>query len=149
MRFALDTNILAYAAGVNDDERKGEALRIIRQLPEADTFVSVQVLGELFRVLVRKAHRSPAQARATVQHTFDTFRITETSPPILLTAIDLVAAHSLSIWDAVVLAASAEAECSVLLSEDLHDGFFWNGVTVANPFAAVKNPLLAGLFKSE
>jgi predicted nucleic acid-binding protein len=149
MRLALDTNILAYAAGVNDDARRDEALRIIRQLPEADTCVSVQVLGEFFRVLVRKARRSPAQARTTVLRTYDTFRIIETSPTILLAAIDLVIGHSMNIWDAVILAGSVEAGCSLLLSEDLQDGFTWNGVTVVNPFAAPKNPLLAALLKSE
>jgi predicted nucleic acid-binding protein len=149
MRLALDTNILAYAAGVNDDARRDEALRIIRQLPEADTCVSVQVLGEFFRVLVHKARRSPAQARTTVLRTYDTFRIIETSPTILLAAIDLVIGHSMNIWDAVILAGSVEAGCSLLLSEDLQDGFTWNGVTVVNPFAAPKNPLLAALLKSE
>jgi Predicted nucleic-acid-binding protein, contains PIN domain len=55
MRIALDTNILAYAEGVNGPTRKRAALELIRKLPESSTFLSVQVLGELFRVLVGKA----------------------------------------------------------------------------------------------
>ena len=55
MRIALDTNILAYAEGVNGSARKRAALELIRKLPERSTFVPVQVLGELFRVLVGKA----------------------------------------------------------------------------------------------
>ncbi|WP_205963481.1 PIN domain-containing protein [Roseicella aquatilis] len=31
---------------------------------------------------------------------------------------------------------AAEAECRLLLSEDIQDGFTWRGVTVRNPFAA-------------
>jgi predicted nucleic acid-binding protein len=44
-----------------------------------------------------------------------------------------------------VLAASAEAECRLLLSEDLQEGFTWRGVTVTNPFAAALHPMLAAL----
>ncbi|HZC22176.1 MAG TPA: VapC toxin family PIN domain ribonuclease, partial [Candidatus Binatia bacterium] len=48
-------------------------------------------------------------------------------------------------WDAIILSAAAEAGCRLLLSEDLQAGFTWNGVTVANPFAAKKHELLAEL----
>jgi len=56
--------------------------------------------------------------------------------------MDLAAEHGLSIWDSVILAASAEAGCRLLLSEDLQDGFTWRGVTVTNPFSANVHPLL-------
>ena len=59
--------------------------------------------------------------------------------------IDLASDRGLTIWDSVVLAASAEAECRLLLSEDLQEGFTWRGVTVANPFAPVLNPILAAM----
>ena len=58
---------------------------------------------------------------------------------------DLACDHGLTIWDSVVLAASAEAECRLLLSEDLQEGFTWRGVTVTNPFAPTLHPLLAAL----
>ena len=29
-----------------------------------------------------------------------------------------------------------------LLSEDMHEGFIWNGVTIANPFCKAPHPLL-------
>jgi predicted nucleic acid-binding protein len=50
--------------------------------------------------------------------------------------------HQLAFWDAIVLSAAADANCRVLLSEDLQDGFTWSGVTVVNPFAATPHPLL-------
>jgi hypothetical protein len=31
------------------------------------------------------------------------------------------------------------------LSEDMQDGFSWRGVTVVNPFASKRHPLLDGL----
>lgn len=145
MRIALDTNILAYAEGVNGPTRKRAALELIRKLPESSTFLSVQVLGELFRVLVGKAGFTVVQARAAIIGWQDTFPLVETSPAILLAATDLAVHHALSIWDAIIVSAAAVAGCRLLLTEDLQDGFTWSGVTIANPFAAVKHPLLQGL----
>jgi len=61
----------------------------------------------------------------------------------MINATDLASDHGLTIWDSVILAASAEAQCRLLLSEDLQDGFTWGGVTVTNPFAPALHPLLA------
>ena len=63
----------------------------------------------------------------------------------MVSATDLASDHGLTIWDSVVLAASAEAECRLLPSEDLQEGFTWRGVTVTNPFAPALHPLLAVL----
>ena len=145
MRLALDTNILAYAAGVDDAEHKSVALELIGRLPELDTFLPVQVLGELFRVLVRKARFTRAQARTTILRLQDTFPLIETSRSVLLAGAELAVDHNLNIWDAIILAAAAEADCRLLLSEDLQDGFTWRGVTVANPFAPKKHALLGHL----
>ena len=149
MRLAVDTNILAYAAGVNGSERKNAALAIVSRLPASDTFLPVQVLGELFRVLVRKAGFRPAQARITIIRLMDSFPLIETNPSILLAATDLTVDHGIGIWDAVILAAAAEAGCRLLLSEDLQDGFTWRGVTVVNPFGAKKHELLEELLGSD
>jgi predicted nucleic acid-binding protein len=148
MRIAIDTNVLAYAEGVNGAARRKTALALIEKLPAATTFVPVQVLGELFRVLVRKAGQSPERARAAVLGWHHTFPLIETSPSVLVVATDLAVDHGLGIWDAVIVAATAAAGCRLLLSEDLQDGFIWSGVTVANPFAAKKHDLLAGLLKT-
>jgi predicted nucleic acid-binding protein len=69
----------------------------------------------------------------------------ETSAAVMINAMDLATDHGLTIWDSVVLAASADAECRLLLSEDLQEGFTWRGVTVTNPFAPTLHPLLAAL----
>jgi predicted nucleic acid-binding protein len=148
MRLALDTNVLAYAEGVNGVARKKAALEIIEKLPGESTFLPVQVLGELFHVLVRKAGRSPERARAAILSWRDVFPLIETSPAVMLAAADLATRHRLGIWDAVVFSAAAAAGCRLLLSEDLQEGFTWNGVTVTNPFSQEKHELLAGLLES-
>jgi predicted nucleic acid-binding protein len=149
MRVALDTNILVYAEGVNGASRKKAALEVIDKLPGDSTFLPVQVLGELFRVLVRKARRKPELARSAILAWKDTFALIETSPAVLFSAADLAVDHNFSIWDSVILSAAAAADCRLLLSEDMQDGFTWNGVTVANPFASVKHELLVSLLDEE
>jgi predicted nucleic acid-binding protein len=42
-----------------------------------------------------------------------------------------------------------EADCRLLLSEDMQDGFIWHGVTIANPFAHPRHPLLEGLLEQQ
>lgn len=148
MRVALDTNVLAYAEGVNGAPRRKAALEIIGHLPAETTFVPVQVLGELFHVLVRKAQWEPKAALKGILSWQDTFTLIETSSAVLFTASELSVNHNIHIWDAVVLSAAAAAGCRLLLSEDLHAGFTWNGVTVVNPFAEPKNALLTELLGS-
>jgi predicted nucleic acid-binding protein len=53
---------------------------------------------------------------------------------VVLDAMELVVSHQLSFWDAVMLAAAAQAGCRLLVSEDMQNGFTWRGVTIGNPF---------------
>jgi predicted nucleic acid-binding protein len=149
VKVALDTNVLAYAEGTNGNARRDQALALIERLPPDAIVLPVQTLGELFNVLVRKAKRRPARAHAALLSWQDTYPAVETSVTVMLSAADLAVSHALSIWDAVVLAASAEAGCRLLLSEDLQEGFTWRGVTITNPFALSPHPLLASLLSAE
>ena len=147
MRVALDTNILAYAEGTNGPAMKEAALDLIQKLPQDSTVLPAQTLGELFNVLVRKAKRPAASARTAILSWRDAFPVLDTSAAVIANAADLATDHQLGIWDAVVVAAAAEAECRLLLSEDLQEGFTWRGVTVTNPFSPHRHLLLNTLFE--
>jgi predicted nucleic acid-binding protein len=148
VRVALDTNVLAYAEGVNTAAQQEAARALLRRLPRASLVLPVQVLGELFNVLVRKGGFSLAESRAAIKALLESVETTATSPDVIGRAVDLARDHQLSIWDAVILSAAAEAGCILLLSEDMHDGFAWNGVTVTNPFASDPHPLLERLLSA-
>lgn len=62
---AIDTNVLAYAEGAGDKRRCLRAVEVLEALPEQAVLL-VQVLGELFRVLVGKLHQAPRLAKAHV-----------------------------------------------------------------------------------
>jgi predicted nucleic acid-binding protein len=145
VRLALDTNFLVYAEGVNDDAKGKIAEQVVNKAPVDATFIPVQVLGELFRVLVSKARRTPDSARQSVLSWQHSFPLIETSHAVLLAALSLSVENKLHIWDAVILASAASAGCRLLLTEDMQEGFTWSGVTVVNPFAAKRHELLRAL----
>jgi len=147
MRIALDTNILVYAEGINDLARRDVARDVLYRLPPVDVCVAIQALGELYHVLTRKARRSATAVRADVIGWRDAFNTIETSDEALMSAMDLSMTHQFTIWDSIMVACAAEADCRLLLSEDLQDGFIWRGVTVTNPFSAERHPLLEAALK--
>jgi predicted nucleic acid-binding protein len=142
VKLALDTNVLAYAEGVDGEERRAKAMALVARIPQDVGVIPAQVLGELFNVLVRKAGRSRETARDALLSWRDAFSTAPTDPGILLAAADLAVDHKLGIWDSVILATASDAGCRLLLSEDMQEGFTWGGVTIVNPFSAAHSPLL-------
>jgi len=145
LKIAVDTNILAYAEGIDDAERQAASRQLMQRLPGEMILIPVQALGELYNVLVRKAGWPVDRARGAIAAWRDGFTLAPTTASAMIDAIDLAAEHRLSIWDSVMLSVAAETSCRLLLSEDFQDGFSWRGVTVANPFAASPQPLLEAL----
>ena len=139
-RLAIDTNVLVYAEGVNGADRKAEALNILQGFEDWDVIIPVQALGELFTVLTRKAKWTAHDARAAILSWRDAYTTVGTTTAVMIEAMELVTSHKLSLWDSVMLAAAAQADCQMLLSEDLQHGFTWRGVTVRNPFTTAPPP---------
>jgi predicted nucleic acid-binding protein len=149
MRIALDTNVLAYAAGVDRDPADApkieRAKRIISDLAAVATLVApVQVLGELFIVLQRGGY-SRAEARAIVLEFREALGGADSASDTLASALDLSVDHQLQFWDALILSASVAAGCGILLSEDMQDGFVHHGLTIVNPFTDPAHRKLAGM----
>jgi predicted nucleic acid-binding protein len=146
---AVDTNILVYAEDETAGDKRVAALDLFEKLPRETTLIPVYALGELYRVLVRKARQPAIKARALVFGWGDSFPLIELSSSVMLAAIDLSQQHQLHIWDAVILASAADAGCRLLLSEDFQEGFTWSGVTVTNPFSPNRHLLLDALLEEK
>ena len=71
--------------------------------------------------------------------------VVDTGRSTLFAALDLVAAHKLQFWDALILNAAADAGCALLLSEDMAAGFSWRGTTVVDPLSSPVDERLAAL----
>ena len=63
MRVALNTNILAYAEGLNEPDHQKRAASLFDRLSTAEIITPLQALGELLAALTRKAAQSRAAAR--------------------------------------------------------------------------------------
>ena len=148
MRIAFDTNVLAYAEGVGDENHRTRSLNLLSTLPQDKIVIPAQCLGELYRVLTGKVHRNPKTTRKAILSWSDSYSIEESSWTAFQSALDISVDHSLQIWDALILAVCAENHCRLLLSEDMQDGFTWAGVTVVNPYAFNLHPLLSAMIKS-
>lgn len=148
MRVALDTNVLVYAEGIGDATRHATALELVEKLPAEQIFLPAQTLGELYPVLSGKAGFSAVAARESILSWADSFAVGDSTQSAFLSACDLCCEHGLQIWDALILSVAAENRCRLLLSEDLHQGFTWRGITVVNPFATTLHPLLESLLEA-
>ncbi|MFN8828594.1 MAG: PIN domain-containing protein [Labrys sp. (in: a-proteobacteria)] len=149
MRIAIDTNVLIYAEDL-DDLPRGQAARAILAAVARrhEPVLPVQVLGEFFRTLRRKARMEPTAAAMAVRRWRRFADLAATDDAVLDDAVGVSAERGLDIWDAVILAATRSSGCTVLLSEDFQDGFSWRGVTVANPFLSPGHAILTTILES-
>jgi len=148
MRVCIDTNILAYAEGLNKEDnqaRRQETIKLLDNLAPEMVVIPAQVLGELFRVLTGKAKRSTVDARTAVMQWADSYETLDTPWTAFQAAFDLTTTNYFQIWDALILSIAAENRCRVLLSEDMQHDFTYRGVTIINPYNVPDHPLLAPL----
>jgi predicted nucleic acid-binding protein len=130
----IDTNILIYAA--DPDINPGRQTRLAREiLFQEHLVISVQVINE-FIANSRNPNKlalDPSDERAWLQKFFR-LEVASQSPDTVYLALRLQAFHSLSHWDALIVASALEADCTTLYSENLGHGANYDGVTVINPF---------------
>jgi predicted nucleic acid-binding protein len=135
----LDTNIFIYSVDRVDPRKAEIALQIIQDHVAAGTgVISFQVIQEFFSVAFK---RFPSVMAA--EHS-EIYLLTVLRP--LLKVHSSIGLYSSALWirtrfqlswyDSLILAAAAEAECSVLYTEDLQHGAKINGVRIENPFRA-------------
>jgi predicted nucleic acid-binding protein len=127
----FDTNVLIYAIAQNDS--RGPRAE---ELLAAGGVVGVQVLNEFVSV----AHRKMRMPWKDVTEALDATRVLCPAPvPITIStheaALKIAEDHGYEIYDALVVAAALESECTTLYSENLQDGQVVEGkLTIRNPF---------------
>jgi predicted nucleic acid-binding protein len=130
-RVFFDTNVLAYLT----DKEEARAPRTEDLLADGGV-ISVQVLNEFALVARRKVGLSWAETRDFL----DTFRATLEVVPVTIEVhergLDLAERYDLNVYDGMIVAAAQLADCTVLYSEDMHDGLVIDRLTVRNPYPA-------------
>lgn len=125
----IDTNVLLYT--LSPDVVKATRAEA---LARTGGTISVQVLNEMTNVLRRK-HAKPWK---DVTDILSLFRSLLDVVPLTTTIHDsglaLAQRYSLSIYDAMIVAAAIDCGCETLWSEDMQDGLLIGRLQIRNPF---------------
>ncbi len=140
-RFSIDSNILIYAEGTGDAAKRTAAIDIVRRIGFGNIVLSMQAVGEATRWMINRAKLERKLAVSRIGWWLDRCIPLPVTVQAFENALRLVESHAIQVWDAVILASSAEAEADVLLSEDMQHGFRWSNVTIINPFLLSEDDL--------
>jgi predicted nucleic acid-binding protein len=132
----VDTNVLVYARDAGEPVKQPAAASWIERLwMEQSGRTSTQVLNEFYVTVTRKLRpgMAPEDAWADV-HALLAWDPQPIDRELVLRVREVERRHRLSWWDAMIVAAAQLQGCTLLLTEDLQDGWHCDGVTVCNPF---------------
>lgn len=132
----VDSNVLVYAVSKDEPEKQQRAQMIVgRGFAEGCFAISTQVMLEVYVNVTRKARIGlpPREAFEYVRALAE-WPVVDTTPELVLAALDLAKRSQISAWDAAILEAARQAGCKTVLSEDLAEGQSYGGITVENPF---------------
>jgi|SRR5277367_304841 len=138
-RFFLDTNIFVYTFDASAPAKAKRASRLIRHAAETgEGVVSYQVVQEFFNVALRRFPQpfSVAEAEQFLVTVFRPLLAIHSSPALYVEGLRIAGKYRLAWYDALILAAALESQCSVLYSEDLQHGQQMEGLRIENPFRA-------------
>lgn len=132
----FDTNVLVYCTDTAAPVKQSRARSLVaRSAAAGEAVVSTQVLIELFNVLTRKQKMPPPTAQALAL-AYAAWPVVVSDLALVGLAMERSVQHRLSIWDAMVIEAAAQAQAQVLYSEDFSHGQRFGALTVVNPFLA-------------
>jgi len=132
----IDANILIYSVDPRHPTKQRVASEILTILESRETIIATIALAEFYWALSRKRI---AGARLASQHLEDMaglFIPVSYGRDDVLAAAKLAEEGRFSFWDAVMLSSVMNAGCTVMLSEDMHDGARLGNIVVRNPFGA-------------
>jgi predicted nucleic acid-binding protein len=134
----VDSNVLVYAVSHDEPRKQSRAREIVaRGFTEGCFAISTQVMMEVYVNITRKARVGlPLRDAFEYVRAFAEWPVIETTPDLVLAALDLAQRSKISPWDAAILEAARQAGCKRVLSEDLGEGQSYGGITVENPFSA-------------
>ncbi len=133
----VDTNIFIYARDAGEPAKRPLAAKWLAHLWQARLGrTSMQVLSEYYVNVTRKLdpRLSPDEAWDDVSALL-AWNPLAVDKALLQRGWEVHRRYQLSWWDSLVVSAAQLQSCTLLLSEDLHDGAVMGAVTVRNPFS--------------
>lgn len=129
----IDTNVLVYAFDGSDPVKQRTARRVLEE--STSIVLSTQVLLKFFVVVTRKLTPPvPEQLAADAVAELARLRVIPTDEHLVLRAVTTSITEQISVWDAMIIEAAAEAGCDRILTEDLHTGSTIRDMEIVDPF---------------
>jgi predicted nucleic acid-binding protein len=130
--YFLDTNILIYGY-TGQDEFKGEIANGL--ILGGQCLVSAQVLNEFCNTLKRKFPAQYLRVDVALAELASYLTVVPLAFSTTQSAVALSRRFGWSFYDSLIVAAAKEAQCSVVVSEDMQHGFSVdNRLRIENPF---------------
>jgi len=97
-------------------------------------FISTQVFNEYYSALLKnKIENSDIQN--SLYSLVQMVNVASISKNTVFQSFEIKNRYSFSYWDSLILSSALENECSIIYSEDMHDGQLIDGVLrIVNPF---------------
>lgn len=136
-KYFIDTNILIYSFDPDNPSKRKIALDLISKALERGTgVISYQIIQEFLNVATRKfavpltCKDSQRYLNVVLEPLCEVFSSTE----LFHQALEISDQWRFPFYDALVVAAALQADCSLLYSEDMQDNQTIKGLTIKNPF---------------
>jgi predicted nucleic acid-binding protein len=98
--------------------------------------ISVQVLNEFAANGTRKLGLSWGAVREILREYRQNFTVVPVTLETHRRGLELAERYQLNVYDGMIVAAAHLASCTVLYSEDMHDGLVIDHLAIRNPYAA-------------
>lgn len=133
----IDTNIFVYTLDETDPARTQQARKLVAELADSGKGrISTQVIQEFCNVVLKKSANPlrPADVRSVVRKLLAPFLEHQPDIDFYFRVLDTFERYSLSFYDAAIVQAANDLNCTILYSEDLQAGMRYGKVKVINPF---------------
>ena len=132
-KYFLDTNILIYCYSNNEINKQKIARSIFENTKNIT--ISTQVINEVSNILFKKLKLSTTDVINTISQISSLVTIFSFDIDTQIKAIKLKEKYKLQFYDALIIATAIENNCTVLYSEDMHNGLIVDDIlTIINPF---------------
>jgi len=133
----IDTNIFVYAHDESDPKKAQKARQLLIECMGSDKGrISTQVIQEFCNVALRKSLTplKVSDSRKIVRELLAPFLAHQPDATFYLRVLEVYERYSLSFYDAAIVQAANDLNCTILYSEDLQAGAHYGKVKVVNPF---------------
>jgi predicted nucleic acid-binding protein len=130
----IDSNISLYLIDNEASSKKQKAEALL----SPDFIISTQVIAENVNVCLKKIKLDKLTTFDFAKMLLKRFQTVIITPDILLKSFDISIKYQVSSWDAIILATALHYGCTILYSEDMHDGLVVEDkLKIINPFKSV------------